>query len=60
MRLYEFAKKERFKKKLPDEIEEYYFLDQSAMRLTVLPEAGSFETAKTYREKSSTYIYKII
>ncbi|WP_042353065.1 tyrosine-type recombinase/integrase [Bacillus massiliigorillae] len=34
MRLYEKARNERFKNKQPDEIEDYYFLDQSAMRLS--------------------------
>ena len=30
MRKYEKAKEERFKNKRPDEIGDYYFLDQSA------------------------------
>ncbi|AXI08147.1 recombinase [Oceanobacillus zhaokaii] len=34
MRKYETLKKERFKRKHPDEIEDYYFLDQSAERLS--------------------------
>ncbi|RUT43261.1 recombinase [Paenibacillus anaericanus] len=34
MRKYEVLKKERFKKRLQDEIEGYYFLDQSAVRLS--------------------------
>ncbi|MDY8025802.1 MULTISPECIES: tyrosine-type recombinase/integrase [Paenibacillus] len=34
MRRYEKLKQERFKKRLEDEIEEYYFLDQSAVRLS--------------------------
>lgn len=34
MRKYEELKQERFKKRLQDEIEDYYFLDQSAVRLS--------------------------
>ncbi|SDJ79579.1 integrase/recombinase XerD [Paenibacillus naphthalenovorans] len=34
MRKYEVLKQERFKKRLQDEIEDYYFLDQSAVRLS--------------------------
>ena len=34
MRKYEKAKEERFKRKETDEIEDYYFLDQSAKRLS--------------------------
>lgn len=34
MRRYEGLKKDRFKKRLQDEIEDYYFLDQSAVRLS--------------------------
>ncbi|WP_330164511.1 tyrosine-type recombinase/integrase [Paenibacillus validus] len=34
MRRYEALKQERFKKRQQDEIEEYYFLDQSAVRLS--------------------------
>ncbi|QCT01382.1 integrase family protein [Paenibacillus algicola] len=34
MRKYEALRKERFKRRLQDEIEDYYFLDQSAVRLS--------------------------
>ncbi|KRE94916.1 recombinase [Paenibacillus sp. Soil766] len=34
MRRYETVKQERFKKRQQDEIEDYYFLDQSAVRLS--------------------------
>lgn len=34
MRRYEVLKQERFKKRLQDEIEDYYFLDQSAVKLS--------------------------
>jgi integrase/recombinase XerD len=34
MRRYEALKQERFKKRLQDEIENYYFLDQSAIKLS--------------------------
>ncbi|SEG79616.1 tyrosine-type recombinase/integrase [Paenibacillus sp. UNC499MF] len=34
MRKYEALRQERFKKRLRDEIEDYYFLDQSAVRLS--------------------------
>lgn len=34
MRKYEEARQDRFKQRLADEIEDYYFLDQSAERLS--------------------------
>lgn len=34
MRQYELLRRERFKNKLQDEIEDYYFLDQSAVKLS--------------------------
>ncbi|WP_212734459.1 hypothetical protein [Paenibacillus terrae] len=34
MRKYEELKQERFRKKEQDEVEDYYFLDQSAVKLS--------------------------